>query len=162
MPFQFLSRLFAKTPNAAIAYKQAGGMAQHAFWLFAAPVHMQLGRESYFLTNPAPMMVPRVDAESIMSSLNQHFFELGYHFYLQNDAWFLGLDADPKIITIPIEKVTNQDVAPYLPRGEGALAWASLQNEIQMLLFSQTVNVVRESKGLPIINSLWCYGLAAS
>ena len=156
----FFSRLFSKTPNAAKAYKQANGSAQHAFWLFAAPVHMQLGRESYFLTNPAPLLVPGADAASIVESLNQHFSGFGYHFYLQNDIWFLGLDADPKVTTTPIEKVVNKDVAPYLPQGEGALAWAKFQNEIQMLLFAHPVNEAREARGELPINSLWFYGLS--
>ncbi len=123
---------------------------------------MQLGRESYFLTSPAPLLAPRADAESIVLSLNQHFAGFGTHFYLQNDVWFLGLDADPKITTTPIEKIINKDIAPYLPSGEGSLAWAKFQNEIQMLLFSHPVNEARESQGLPVINSLWFYGLATS
>ena len=123
---------------------------------------MQLGRESYFLTTPAPLLAPTADCESIISSLNQHFADFGYHFYLQNDICFLGLDADPKVTMTAIEKAINKDVAPYLPQGEGALAWASLQNEIQMLLFAHSVNEVREQQGLPVVNSLWFYGLAAS
>ena len=166
----FFSRLLSKTPNAAKAYKQAGGNAQHAFWLFAAPVHMQLGRESYFLTSPAPLLAPGpapeclnrgADAESIVDSLNQHFSGFGYHFYLQNDTWFLGLDADPKITTTPIEKVVKKDVALYLPQGEGGLAWAKFQNEIQMLLFAHAVNAAREARSELPINSLWFYGLSA-
>ena len=162
MPFQFFSRFFSLPPNAAKAWLESGSSAQHAYWLFAAPVHMQLGRESYFLTSPAPLLAPKADAESIVLSLNQHFSGLGYYFYLQNDIWFLGLDADPKIATTPIEKVINKDVAPYLPSGEGGLAWAKFQNEIQMLLFAHPVNETREARGEPVINSLWCYGLAAS
>ena len=123
---------------------------------------MQLGRENYFLTAPSPLLAPRQDCESIISSLNQHFAGFGYHFYLQNDICFLGLDADPKITTTAIEQVVNKDVAPYLPQGEGALAWASLQNEIQMLLFAHSVNEVREARGELPINSLWFYGLAAA
>jgi hypothetical protein len=49
-----------------------------------------------------------------------------------------------------------------LPQGEGALQWNKLQNEIQMLLFSHSVNEPREAQGQPVINSLWCYGLGAS
>ncbi len=165
----FFSRFFSKKPNAANAYKQAGGNAQHAFWLFAAPVHLQLGRESYFLASPAPLLAPGpapeclnrgADAEAIILSLNQHFAGFGYHFYLQNDVWFLGLDADPKISTTPIAKVINKDIAPYLMKGENALAWAKFQNEIQMLLFAHPVNEAREARGELPINSLWFYGLS--
>ena len=123
---------------------------------------MQLGRESYFLTSPAPLLPSKADAESIISSLNQHFSELGHYFYLQNGVWFLGLDTDPKITTAPIEKAINKDVAPYLPKGEGSLAWAKFQNEIQMLLFAHPVNATREAQGELPINSLWFYGLAAA
>jgi len=151
---------FSLQPNAAKAWRTAGGSAQHAYWLFAAPVHMQLGRESYYLTTPAPISLPSDDSLALITSLNQHFNPVGLHFYLQNEVWFLGLDIDPKITTTSIEKVKNKDVAPYLPQGEGALAWAKLQNEIQMLLFSHPVNETREKQGQPVINSLWFYGLA--
>jgi hypothetical protein len=162
VPFQFLTRLFSKTSNAAIAFRLAGGSAQHAYWLFAAPVHMQLGQTSCFLSNPAPILASGDAALALVLSLNQHFNQDGLYFYLQNDIWFLGLDADPKITTTFIEKVVNKDVAPYLPKGEGALAWAKLQNEIQMLLFSHPVNGAREARGDLPINSLWFYGLTAS
>jgi hypothetical protein len=161
VPFQFLTRLFSKAPKAAAAYKQAGGSAQHAYWLFAAPVHMQLGRDSYFLATPAPILTSGDDALALVLSLNQHFNQVGLYFYLQDAIWFLGLGSDPKITTTSIEKVVNQDVAPYLPQGEGALAWAKLQNEIQMLLFTHPVNVAREARGEPPINSLWFYGLSS-
>jgi hypothetical protein len=162
-PFlRFLRSRFAKTPDASKSWHAMGGKIQHGFWLFAAPVHMQLGQESYFLTEPAPLLVSNDEAESVVLSLNQHFSELGYHFYLQNEVWFLGMDSDPKIITTPIGKVINHDVGPYLPIGEGRLAWASFQNEIQMLLFSHPVNEIRERMGLPTINSIWFYGLISA
>jgi len=160
----FFSRLlayFSPQHNAAKSWLKAGGDAQHAYWMFATPVNMQLGRESYFLTSTLPTLANSDDTLALISSLNQHFNQLGLHFYIQNGTWFLGLDVDPKITTTPIEKIENKDVAPYLPQGEGALAWAKLQNEIQMLLFNHPVNERRESQDLPVINSLWLYGLSA-
>jgi len=56
----------------------------------------------------------------------------------------------------------NQDVSPYLPRGEGALEWAKLTNEMQMLLFSHPANAAREVRGELPINSLWFDGLSAT
>jgi hypothetical protein len=160
--FTFLRNCFATNPDASKSWQAMGSKIQHGYWLFAAPVHMQLGQESYFLTSPAPILVSDEEAKSIVLSLNRHFSELGYHFYLQNDVWFLGMDSDPKIITTPIEKVINHDVGPYLPIGEGRLAWASFQNEIQMLLFTHPVNEMRERGGLPTINSIWFYGITAA
>ncbi len=149
-----------KAPNAARVWQANGGRVQHAYWLFCAPVHMLLGRDSFFLTTPAPAEVSAKEAASLIESLNQHFLIEGYHFYLQNSIWFLGLNHDPQITTTAIEFVINKDVAAHFPQGEGALKWAKLQNEIQMLLFSHSVNEQREKEGQPIINSLWCYGVS--
>jgi hypothetical protein len=152
--------IFAPSENAAKLYKELGGLAKHPYWLLAAPVHIVLGRDSLFLPSPAPIAVLKSDAEIIISSLNDHFSEIGNQFYLQNDIWFLGLDSDPKITTIAVKKVVNQNLASFQPTGEGALVWASFQNEIQMLLFNHSVNAIRESRGELPINSIWFYGLS--
>lgn len=149
----------SSAPDAAKTWQQAGESAQHAYWLFAVPVHLLLGRDSFFLSAPAPLEITNDERVALIASLNQHFSGLGLYFYTHNAVWFLGLDIDPKITTTPVGTVVNQDVAPYLPTGEGALSWAKLQNEIQMLLFNHSVNEAREAQGQTVINSLWCYGL---
>lgn len=151
--------LFCRAPNAAQAWQSVDASAQHAYWLFASPAHMLLGRDSFFLSAPASLEITSDESAALIASLNQHFSGLGLYFYVHNDIWFLGLDADPNITTTAIEQVVNKDVAPYLPQGEGALLWAKLQNEIQMLLFNHPVNEAREAQGQVLINSLWCYGL---
>jgi hypothetical protein len=152
----------APTKPAVKAWQESGGEAAHAFWLYATPVNMMLGRDSFFLAEPAPLPMTGDESLSILTSLNEHFSEDGYHFYCQNAVWFVGMDVDPVITTTPVEKVVNNDIEPYLPKGDGALAWATLQNEIQMLLFNHPVNVAREAQGQPVMNSLWCYGEGAA
>lgn len=152
---------FVPTQHAAQAWQEAEGGATHAFWLYAAPVNLLLGRDSFFMSAPAPFAIKNEESLALIESLNQHFSDDGCHFYLVGDVWFLGLDADPNITTTPIDQVVNKDITDYLPKGEGALAWATLQNEIQMLLFSHPVNQVREAQGQLMVNSLWCYGLGA-
>jgi hypothetical protein len=148
--------------NAAQAWKAQRGDVDHAFWMYACPVHLLLGRDSFFLSNPAPVPISIEESIDIITSLNKHFSEMGCYFYVVNDVWFLGLDHDPKVLTTPIGIVKDKDIAHYLPQGEGASAWNKLQNEIQMLLFNHPVNQKREAQGQLIINSLWCYGLGAS
>ncbi|MDG1096989.1 MAG: hypothetical protein P8N23_05160 [Methylophilaceae bacterium] len=161
--YQKISALFSKPEmNAAQSWHLHGGEAKHPFWLFATPVNMLLGRDSYFLTDPDTTPISNEESVAFIESLNAHFDGFGVCFYLVNDIWFLGLDKDPEITTTNIELVKNQDIADHFPQGEGALAWHQLQNEIQMLLFSHPVNQAREAQGLLVINSLWCYGLGAS
>ena len=152
-----------RAPSAAQVWAQQGGNhALHPFWLFAAPVNVQLGQISYFLTEPAPVLISQAESQQIIGSLNIHFNADGYYFYVVNGTWFLGLNTKPLIHTTPLNTVKNKDVSPFLPTGEDALIWATLQNEVQMLLHSHVVNEVRETQGQPAINSVWFYGLGAS
>lgn len=159
---QLIALFSRQADNAAKAWKAEQGDMTHSFWMYATPVHLILGRDSFFLSNPVPVPMTSDERIAIINSLNQHFSGMGYYFYVVNDVWFLGLDVDPKIITTSINFVKDKDVAHYLPQGEGASAWNKFQNEIQMLLFSHPVNQAREAQGKIVINSLWCYGLGAS
>lgn len=164
-PFSdFLSKLlgrFVPAPvSAAQRWQTAGGAQSHAFWVFAHPVHLALARDYFVLPEPAPLLVSSEDANAIIASLNQHFSAQGLNFYLQGNQWFLGLDFDPAISTAWLKTALNRDVTPRLPQGEGALHWAKLTNEIQMLLFSHPVNTAREARGELPINSLWFDGLS--
>jgi len=161
--YQKIITLFSKPEsNAARIWQSYGGEAKHSFWLFATPVNMLLGRDSYFLTDPDTTPITNEESLALIQSLNTHFDGFGLCFYLANEVWFLGLDKDPEITTTNIALVKNQNIAAHFPQGEGVLAWHQLQNEIQMLLFSHPVNQAREVQGLPIIHRWWCYGLGAS
>ena len=63
---------------------------------------------------------PDLSISALILSLNQHFNVQGYHFYLQNGTWFLGLNHNPNITTTSVSVAENKDVASYLPKGEGA------------------------------------------
>jgi hypothetical protein len=159
--YQKISTVFrSHEPSAAQIWQAKGKDVSHMYWMYATPVNMQLGRDSYFLSDPAIIAISQEESLSLIESLNTHFADSDYSFYLVGDVWLMGLNSDPKISTTHIKHVMNQDVANHLPLGEGALFWNKLQNEIQMLLYHHSVNQVRESKGLPVINSLWCYGLS--
>jgi len=76
----------APSKHAAQAWQESGGAAAHAFWLYAAPVNMMLGRDSFFLTDPAPLPMTHDESLAIIASLNQQFSGDGYHFYLKDNV----------------------------------------------------------------------------
>ncbi len=155
----FLKNLFqAKIPNAALAWQQLGNEAGSGYWLYAAPVHLVLQRDSFSLAAPAPLRLEDIEIEALTSALNQHFSQDNMQFFWHENTWFLRLEQNPNIQTIAPEAALNKDVSAYLPTGKGAIKWASFTNEIQMLLFEHLVNQAREAKKLSAINSIWCYG----
>jgi hypothetical protein len=155
----FLKKLFLpKIPNAAKAWQQAGNETGSAFWLYAAPVHLLLQRDSFSLAAPAPLPLAHDEIDALTTTLNKHFRADTMQFFWHENLWFLRLEADPNIQTTAPEAALNKDISAFLPTGEGAMQWAKFSNEIQMLLFEHPVNLARETKRLPAINSIWCYG----
>jgi hypothetical protein len=155
----FLKKIFRPAlPHAALAWQQAGNQPENAYWLYAAPVHLVLQRDSFSLAGPVPLQLDLEEAEALTRTFNTHFAADGMQFFWHQQQWFLRLPQNPYIETVNPQRVINQDISAFLPTGKGASAWASFQNELQMLLFEHPVNMVREKKRLPIVNSIWCYG----
>lgn len=157
--FKTLKKLFqSKKPNAAFIWQQLGNHAGEAYWFYAAPVHFALQRDSFSLAEPIPLTLEKAEADALTSVLNKHFEHDDMQFFWHENQWFLALQHNPHIETTAPEAAINKDVSKFLPTGAGAIKWASFQNELQMLLFEHPVNQSREAKGLPAVNSIWCYG----
>lgn len=155
----FFKKIFQpKLPHAALAWQQAGNQSGSAYWLYAAPVHLVLQRDSFSMAGPVPLALDLEEAEALTRSLNTHFAADGLQFFWYQHQWFLRLQQNPDISTVHPQKAINQDINAFLPTGKGASAWASFQNELQMLLFEHPVNMTREKKRLPVVNSVWCFG----
>lgn len=163
----YLKNLFKpKQANAAMAWallqnkagKQAGSQDKLGYWLYAMPVHLVLQRDTFSLATPVPLSLDTDEVDALTTALNQHFVSDGLAFIWHENTWFLSLQTNPQINTTAPQPAINKDISAYLPTGEGATKWASFSNEIQMLLFEHPVNLTREAKRLPVINSIWCYG----
>lgn len=158
----FFKNLFKpKLINAALAWQQLGNDAQGAYWLYAAPVHLQLQRDTFSLAGV--LTLEPEQSAALTASLNKHFgadvSANKLQFFWHEKQWFLRLDSNPNIQTHVPQVALNKAVEAYLPTGEGVMQWAAFTNEVQMLLFEHPINQAREVKNLPVINSIWCYGL---
>ena len=163
--FSFLKNLLQpKLINAAQAWQQLGMQTHNqtgsAYWLYAAPVHLALQRDSFSLA--ALLQLERYEIDALTASLNKHFEadapDNKATFFWHETQWFLRLESNPTIQTHAPKLALNKDISAFLPTGEGAVKWASFSNEMQMLLHEHPVNQAREAKNLPTINSIWCYG----
>ena len=156
----FIKKLFQpKLIHAALTWQQLGNDTQGAYWLYAAPVHLVLQRDTFSLAAPVPLPLALEEIDVLTSTLNKHFALDGLQFFWHENQWFLRLENNPDIETVAPKSAINKDIDAFLATGEGAIQWASFTNELQMLLFAHPVNQAREAKGLPAVNSIWCYGL---
>lgn len=156
--FSFIKKIFQpKLINAALAWQQLGNDAGSGYWLYALPVHLVLQRDSFSLASPVPLPLALEEINALTSTFNKHFVADGLMFFWHENYWFLRLASNPNIQTNPPENAANKNIEAFLPTGEGSIKWATFTNELQMLLFAHPINQAREAKGLPAVNSIWCY-----
>jgi len=125
-------------------------------WLRADPVHLHLDQSRMLLS---AVSMSGDEASALCASMNEHFTCQGLSFFAPHpQRWYVRTDTPPCIRTTPLSQVTGTDVRGALPSGEDAARWHGVLNEMQMLLYSHSVNEAREVRGELSINSVWLWG----
>lgn len=152
-----LAGLFGLPSGTGIASLSAAfdGLGE-GHWLRADPVHLQLQRDRLMLRE---VPLPADEATEFCDSLSRHFSGEGLEFFAPHpQRWYVRLDTEPAIETVPLSQAVGRNVRGLLPTGAEAARWVRLFNEIQMLLFSHELNVRREARGESPVNSVWLWG----
>ncbi len=126
-------------------------------YLRADPVHLQLQRDKLILLPVGELLAD--EAESLCVELNRHFSEQGIAFFAPHpQRWYLRLEHEPVVCTVPLSLAFGRNTNNLLPQGEGAPRMIALLNEIQMSLFGHPLNQARDERGLLPVNSVWLWG----
>jgi hypothetical protein len=129
---------------------------QAAFWLPVCPVHLIADRDTLVLAPTAGLGLALSEAEGLIASFNRHFAEEGYCLYAVSERdWFLGSQQQWKLNFPSLEQAESMNCRDAWQQGRDAAQWRKLLNEMQMLWFSDAVNVQREQQGYLPINGLW-------
>lgn len=129
---------------------------QAAFWLPVCPVHLIADRDTLVLAPTAGLGLGLSEAEGLIASFNRHFAEEGYCLYAVSERdWFLGSQQQWKLNFPSLEQAESMNCRDAWQQGRDAAQWRKLLNEMQMLWFSDAVNVQREQQGYLPINGLW-------
>ncbi len=145
-------------PLAAIGARADG--LPDGVWLRADPVHLYLQRDRLLLSE---ISVSAEEAQQSCAALNAYFLEQDLRFYAPHpQRWYVQLPAVPCMDTVPLSQMLGENVRHALPKGEDAAHWHQVFNEIQMLLFSLPLNLAREERGQPPLNSVWFWGAGAT
>lgn len=158
---ELLARAFgidaAGLAAAPLHYLGMTGTDPQGYCLFAYPVYLHARREHLVLMTGEEFELSEAEATAILDTLREHYPH--WHLERTGDAmWFIITDEDPDIETSPLHEALGEDINEHLPRGADAMAWTTIMNELQMILFDTEVNREREAAGRPPVNSLWFWG----
>lgn len=143
----------------ALPYAQACKPVQSGYALLFKPVHLKADMNN-------ALVFPVTESEENISQLIndlQDYFKVDFEIHALPENLFLMqlYQIQPTLEMPHYLSATGKKVTHYLEQAKTDLSWFKLFNEIQMYLFQHPVNQYRERLGLPLINSLWCWGADA-
>lgn len=146
-------------PVAAFQRVGDGAIPDGRVWLQADPVFLRPDQSRLLLFDFLEMAPVLSEARELARLVQRHFEGESWHLEVAEPCrWYLALERQPALQTASLGDVFGRNIAAFLPRGEDALHWHGLLNEIQMLLFGAEVNRSREAAGQLPVNGLWLSG----
>lgn len=146
-------------PVAPLTLAMDGGEPGNHYWLRADPVHLRAHRNQLVLADASAFALSQDETDALVASLNAHFGPDGLRFSAPRASrWYLRLETDPQIATVPLDETAGAVIDHCLPTGANALHWHRILNEAQMLLHGHAVNEAREARGEMPVNGVWFWG----
>ncbi len=142
-------------PVAALTALLDGLPAESGNWLRADPVHLQLQRNRTLVLAAPALEITAAEAAALAETLNSHFSADGIRLNaIHPTRWYLAHPETADVIAPTLSAVAGRP----LPRIENTGRWHRWLTECQMLLHDHPVNLAREQRGAPSINSLLLWG----
>ena len=119
-----------------------------------------VGTGSLTLEDPALLQVTEIESRQLFNDMQPYFAEDGLTLHVVcPNQWLVSGEPLRNVRTASLDRVIGKDLSDWQPdRGESAKL-RRLQNEMQMLLYTHTVNDVRNRNNSSPINSIWLHGV---
>jgi hypothetical protein len=146
-------------PVAPLTWLVDTGTAPTGYVMRVDPVHLRADQASLRLFDSRAFSIDPDEARQLAASFNDLYQDRGWQLEAVAPArWYLALAEPPLLDTHSPAECAGRDINELLPRGAHSRAWHALLNEVQMLFHAHPVNVAREQRGEPAINSIWPWG----
>ncbi len=140
-----------------------GGDPGDKLWACIEPVHVRIAHDHLVLIDPATLGVRTEEARALFDAARPVIEDLGITLQAPTPLrWYVACDALGALAGASLLRASGRNIEIWLPHeagtGERSRPWMKLQNEVQMAWFEHPLNIERESRGLPAINSIWLHG----
>lgn len=129
-------------------------------WGIATLCHWQVGIDDVALGDPAAIQIDRRESDSLLAAARPFFEEDGIalHASATPGRWLACGAMFEHLPTASIDRAVGFPISEWSPLSDAARPLRRLQNEMQMLLYTERVNDERIARGVPPINSFWLSG----
>ena len=132
-------------------------------WGLVSLSNWQVGIDDVVLGDPAAIEIDAAESAALLAAANPFFEEDGIalHPSATPGRWLARARIFDGLPTASIDRAVGHPISQWSPLAEAARPLRRLQNEMQMLLYTQRVNDDRAARGVPPINSFWLSGTGA-
>ena len=140
---------------------ETGTVGTPCAWL--RPCHWQLGMDHITLLDPALLDLSEAESRALLAAVQPLLQEDGIALrYVRPDAWLAEGELFRSLATSSMARAAQQpltrDALAAAPTPAQGAHLRRLQNELQMLLYTQPVNDAREQAKRWPVNALWIEG----
>ncbi|HMS26149.1 MAG TPA: phosphoglycerate mutase [Burkholderiaceae bacterium] len=135
--------------------------AHGAPWCFVTLCHCIVGMNDVQMQNPDLLQITESESQSLFAAMQPFFAEDGLLLHRLDDVpgTFL-VNGEPLrgTCTASLDRVIGKNINQWQASGTNSAKLHRLQNEMQMLLYTHSVNAARDRSKAANINSLWFHG----
>ena len=145
---------------------QHGGLSRAGSgepWALLTLCHWEVAVDQVVLDDPDGIAITEAESLALLEAARPFFQEDGIS--LRRSAvpgrWLARGELFRTLPTASVDRVAGQSIADWAPLSDALKPVRKLQNEMQMLLYTQRVNDERVARGTQPINSFWLSGTGA-
>jgi hypothetical protein len=129
------------------------------FIMRADPVHLRADQACLRLFDSTTFDLDAQEARDLVAAFNDYYCRQGWQLHAPlPQRWYLTLNEAPELATVTPMQLAGRDISDGLPLGKDASTWHAFLNEVQMLFHEHPVNLARDQRGEPAVNSIWPWG----
>jgi hypothetical protein len=149
-------------PWAAWQAAQSGRDTQGAAWARITPCHWQVGQDHIAMGHPHQLGLSEQQSQALLAAMKPWFEEDGIALeYGAPTEWLARGEVFRGFASASLDRVIGRMIDAWLPQGPEARTVRRLQQEMQMLLYTNGINDERAAAGEKPVNSFWVSGTGA-
>ena len=133
--------------------------ANSTVWGWVALCNNFVGTGSLTLEDPALLQVTQAESRQLFNDMQPYFYEDGLALHhVAASQWLVSGELLRNVRTASLDRVIGKDLSAWQPDLGESAKLRRLQNEMQMILYTHTVNDARNQNKSSPINSIWFHG----
>ncbi|WP_218508131.1 hypothetical protein [Variovorax sp. dw_308] len=132
-------------------------------WGWIDLCNWQVDVSDVVLGDPAQTHLEAAESQALLDAARPLFEEdgIGLHVTPEPGRWLASGELFRALPTASLDRAIGHSIAQWSHITDAGRPLRRLQNEVQMLLYTERVNDQRTARGLPPINSFWLSGTGA-